>query len=228
MASLLALVVEQLAGDLVVGGRQTQLTGAFIAGLGVVGLDHRLDQDHVGFGDGLLDMLDFLEVHAVLLQFLLELVGQAHLRRRDERDRAVELGQGIAQRVHRAHAHVADGQPLQAVDAALFAQDGVQVGQDLGRVLAPAVAAVDDRHARPLGGFVRRALLEVAHHDHIAVEFQHLDRVLDRLLVEVAGAGHLGIREAGDVPAQAVHGGFVRQARAGATADRTPSPGSSP
>ncbi len=83
-------------------------------------------------------------------------------------------------------------------------------------MLAPAVAAVDDRHAGPLGRFVRRALLEVAHHDHVAVEFQHLHGVLDRLLIEVAGARHLGIAEAGDVPAQAVHRRFVRQARAGA------------
>ena len=82
-------------------------------------------------------------------------------------------------------------------------------------MLAPAVAAVDDRHAGPLGGLVRRALLEVAHDDHVAVELQHLDRVLDRLLVQVAGARHLGVGEAGDVPAQAVHGGLVRQAGAG-------------
>ncbi len=118
--------------------------------------------------------------------------------------------------MHRAHAHIADGQPLQTVNAALLAQHRVQVGQDLRRVLAPAVAAVDDGHAGPLGRFVRRALLEVAHHDHVAVELQHLDGVLDRLLVEVAGTRHLGIAETGDVPAQAVHGRFVRQARAGA------------
>ena len=93
-------------------------------------------------------------------------------------------------------------------------EHGVQIGQDLGGVFAPAVAAVDDRHGSPFGGFVRRALLEVAHHDHVAVEFQHFDRVFDRFLVEIAGAGHLGIRETGHVPTQAVHGGFVSQAGA--------------
>ena len=123
--------------------------------------------------------------------------------------------QGIAQRVHRAHAHVAHGQPLEAVEAALLAQDGVEVGQNLGGMLAPAVAAVDDRHGSPFGGFVGCALLEVTHHDHVTVELQHLDGVFDRLLVPVAGAGHLGVGEAGDVAAQPVHGGLVGQAGAG-------------
>ena len=72
----------------------------------------------------------------------------------------------------------------------------VEVGQDLGRVLAPAVAAVDHRHRRPLGRLGRRALLEVAHRDDVAVVLEHVDRVLDRLLVEVAGAGHLRVGEA--------------------------------
>ena len=116
--------------------------------------------------------------------------------------------------MHRAHAHVTNGQPLQAIDAAFFAQDSVQVGQDLGRVLAPAIAAVNDRDARPLGGFLRRALLEMAHDDHITVELEHLDCILDGFLVEVSGTGHLGIREAGDMASQAVHGGFMSQTRA--------------
>ncbi len=117
--------------------------------------------------------------------------------------------------MHGAHPHVAHRQPAQAVDPALLAPDGVEVGEDLGRVLAPAVAAVDDRHRGPLGGLVRRALLEVAHDDHVAVELEHLDRVLDRLLVEVAGPGHLGVGEAGDVAAEAVHGRLVGQPGAG-------------
>ena len=134
--------------------------------------------------------------------------------RSHKRDRAIELRQRVAERVHRAHPHIADRQPAQAVDGAFLAQHGVEIGEDLRGMLAPAVAAVDDRHARPLRGLVRRALLEVAHHDHVAVELQHLHRVLDGLLVPVARARHLGVGEAGDVPAQAVHRGLVRQARA--------------
>ena len=59
------------------------------------------------------------------------------------------------------------------------------------------------------------ALLEMPHHDHVAIELQHLDSILDGLLVEVPGTRHLGICKTGHMPAQAVHGSFVRQARAG-------------
>ena len=45
----------------------------FLASLGVIGLHHRLDQDHIRFGDGLFDVLDFAEVQRVLFQLLLEL-----------------------------------------------------------------------------------------------------------------------------------------------------------
>ena len=76
-------------------------------------------------------------------------------------------------------------------------------------MFAPAVAAVDDRDRSPLGCFGWRALGEVAHHNHITIELQHLYRILDRLLVEVTGARHLGIRETGHMAAQAVHGRFV-------------------
>ena len=117
--------------------------------------------------------------------------------------------------MHGAHAHIAHSQPFQSIDGAFFGQDGVKVGQDLGGMLAPAIAAINDRHGSPFGGFLWSALLEVAHHDHIAVELEHFDCILDGLLVPVTGAGHLGIRETGHMPAQAVHGGFVRQAGAG-------------
>jgi hypothetical protein len=55
----------------------------------------------------------------------------------------------------------------------------------------------------------------VAHNDHVAVILQHFYGILDGFLVPVARAGHLGIRETGHVPAQAVHGGFVSQTGAG-------------
>ena len=154
-------------------------------------------------------MINYFIVQAVILEFLLELIGQTHLGRRDKSDGAIELSQRIRQRVHRSHAHITDGQPLQSINAAFLAPDRIKIGQDLSRVFAPTVAAVDDRNARPLGGFVRGALLEVAHHDHIAVELQHLDRVLDRLLIEVTGTGVFGIRETGHVSAQTMHRAFM-------------------
>ncbi len=98
---------------------------------------------------------------------------------------------------------------------AFFSADGVKIGQDLGGVLTPAVTAVDDRNRCPFGGFVRRTLLEVAHHDHITVKLQHLYGVFNALLVPVAGTGHFCIRKSGHMAAQAVHGGFVSQPGAG-------------
>ena len=80
-------------------------------------------------------------------------------------------------------------------------------------MLAPAVAAVDDGHRRELGRLVRRAELEMPHRDDVRVVLQHADGVLDGLLVEVPGARHLGVREAQDGAAQAVHrrlGGHAR------------------
>jgi hypothetical protein len=44
----------------------------------------------------------------------------------------------------------------------------------------------------------------------------HVDGVFDALLVEVAGAGHLGVGKTEHMAAQAVHGGFMGQAGAGA------------
>ena len=90
----------------------------------------------------------------------------------------------------------------------------VQVGQDLRRVLAPAVAAVDDGNRGPPGGLRGRALLEVAHRDDVAVVLEHVDRVLDRLLVEVAGPRHLRVREPEHVAAEPVHRRLGREPRA--------------
>ena len=95
--------------------------------------------------------------------------------------------------MHGAHAHIANSQPAQAVDAPFFAQNRIEVGQNLGGMFTPAVAAVNNRDGSPFGSLVRCALLEVAHHDHIAIVFQHLDRVFNGFLVEITCTGHLGV-----------------------------------
>ncbi len=84
-------------------------------------------------------------------------------------------------------------------------------------MLAPAISAVDDGHAGPFGCLVRRALLEMAHGDNVAVVFKHKDCILDGLLIEVTGARHPGIGEAHHMSAQAMHGRFSAKtgARAG-------------
>ena len=116
--------------------------------------------------------------------------------------------------MHRAHAHVAHEEERQAVERALLLPDGVEVGEHLGGMLAPAVTAVDDGHGRPLGGLCRRTLLVVPDGDDVAVVLQHVEGVLEGLHVEVAGAGHLGVGEAQHVAAQAMHGRLRGEARA--------------
>ena len=154
-------------------------------------------------------MIGFCKVDAILIEFLLELIRQIHLGRGDKRNGAIELAEGIAKRMHRAHAHITNCQPLETVNAALFTKYGVQVGENLCWVLAPAVTTIDDGNARPFRGFMRRALLKVAHHDHVAVELEHFDRVLDGLLIEVTGSGHFCIGEARDVASQTMHGSLM-------------------
>jgi len=58
------------------------------------------------------------------------------------------------------------------------------------------------------------ALLKVADGDDVAVIFQHVERVFDRLLVEVARPSHLRVGEADDAPAQTVHRRLGGQPRA--------------
>ena len=64
----------------------------------------------------------------------------------------------------------ADGQP---VDTAVLTQNGKEVGQGLGRVGVAAVARVDDRHGRILGGDEGGALLRVAHGNDIGIRRDH-------------------------------------------------------
>src|SRR6266508_4623009 len=92
---------------------------------------------------------------------------------------------------------------------------GVQVGEDLRRVLTPSVPAVDDRDAGPSRRLGRGALLEVAHGDHVPVVLEHVHGVLDRLLIEVAGPSVLHVREAEHVAPEPVHGCLRGQAGPG-------------
>ena len=61
---------------------------------------------------------------------------------------------------------------------------------------------------------MRGALREVTHDEDVAVVLEHVHGVLDGLLIEVAGAGHLGVGEAGDVTAEAMHCRFVGESGA--------------
>ena len=196
----LALSRSSSRGDAVLGRGEPDLVATLHARRRVVGLDDRLHVDDVGLADDIAHVAGLLVVDVERVDLRLELGQQAHVRRPHDVGLGVELRQRVEDRVHGPHAHVAHEQVGQPVERALLVEDRVQVGQDLGRVLAPAVAAVDDRHGRPLGGLGRRALLEVADGDDVRVVLEHVEGVLDRLLVEVAGPGHLRVAEAEDVP----------------------------
>src|SRR5262249_55471161 len=104
---------------------QGNFLAAFIAGFGVIGLHHWLNENYISIPNRLFDVVNLLEVYVVLLEISLEVVGEAHIWGRNERDRAIELAQSITERMHGAHAHIADGQPFESVDATLLAQDGI-------------------------------------------------------------------------------------------------------
>ncbi len=66
-------------------------------------------------------MLDFAEAQRPLAQLGLEVGQERHLRRRHIDRFDVELGEGVGHGVHGAHAHIANSQPFESVDAALLA-----------------------------------------------------------------------------------------------------------
>ncbi len=171
---------------------------------------------HVAVVDHVRHRRSLLVAHAQLVELRLELRQERHVRRADDVGLRVELRHRVEDRVHRAHPHVAHEQEGEAVDRPQLALRRVEVGQHLRRVLAPAVAAVDHGDRRPAGRLGRRTLLEVPHRDDVAVVLQHVHRVLDRLLVEVAGARVLRVGEAEDVPTEPVHRGLGGEPRAGA------------
>ena len=208
----LGLGRQQLAGDLVRRRRQPVLGRRVDAGLGVVGLDDRLHVDDVGVRDALLDRLrprgtSTLRSSSSALNSSSSDIsgGETTMASMSNCDMAYRIECIVRMRMSPTHS------TREPVERALVLPDRVEVGEHLGRMLAPPVAAVDDRDRRPLGGLVRRALLVVTHRDDVAVVLQHVDGVLDRLLVEVAGPGHLGVGEAEHMPAEAVHGGLGGQ-----------------
>mmetsp|Transcript_41137 Transcript_41137/g.96717 ORF Transcript_41137/g.96717 Transcript_41137/m.96717 type:complete len:675 (+) Transcript_41137:156-2180(+) len=141
---------------------------------------------------------------------------------RDELELDVVERHNLGKRVDRAPVlEVADKRYCQAVDRPNLLADGIDVEQSLGRVLAGAVASVDDgllhlgRHASD------RALLRVAQHNDVGVALHDADEVLERLALG-HGRGALVV-DAHDRAAEALHGrgerargargGFVENAR---------------
>ena len=99
------------------------------------------------------------------------------------------------------------------VEAAFFALDRQQVRKSLRRMGMAAVTGVDDRNARILRSYERRALLEVTHGDDIGKATDHTYRVGHRLAL-----GHrrrVGVGEADDLSPEFEHRRGKTQARTG-------------
>ena len=135
-----------------------------------------------------------------------ELAGQFEGRRRvqpepDALPQPEQVDEGVD---GAAVAQVADDRHDGALDGLAargeLAAQRVDVEERLRRVLARAVAGVDDRDEGGVRELGDRALVGVAHRDHVAVAGDDPGRVVDRLAL-----GHRREREAGrrqDLPAQ--------------------------
>ena len=113
-----------------------------------------------------------------------------------------------------AEAQVADEGDAQPVDAAELVADGVEIEQRLGRVLAGAVAGVEDGNGGDGGRAVGRPLLVVADDDGVGVALDDADRVFDRLALD-GGRELAGILGRDDIAAEPVHGRLEREPGAG-------------
>ncbi len=83
--------------------------------------------------------------------------------------------------MHRpAELEVADHRDLEAINRSPLFRDRVEVEEGLSRVLAGAVAGVDEGNARSTRRLFSTPLLWVAHGDHVGVQAHHPHRVLDR------------------------------------------------
>ena len=90
---------------------------------------------------------------------------------------------------------------------------GEEVAQGLGRMLMAAVAAVDDRDRRIVGGEPRRAVARMADDDQVGIVGDDPHRVGEALALGGRAGGRIG---AGDgVAAQPQHGALERQPGAG-------------
>src|SRR3990172_9378447 len=139
-----ARLLQQLpCHPVVVGGRRPAAAG-LLAALGVIGLHHRLHVNDIGVADHIGNVRGLAERDPLRHQLRLELGGEGHVGGRHEDRLGVELGEGVAERMHRPHPHVTAAQEGKPVDGALLLEHGVEVGENLRGMLAPPVAGIDD------------------------------------------------------------------------------------
>ncbi len=103
---------------------------------------------------------------------------------------------------------------FKSFDIVPFFDDGIEVQQGLGGVLVATVAGIDDRDTGIIGYYFSGAFPRMTDDDDIGVTTDYFGGIGDAFpFSQLAGAD---IRGGDDATAESVHGGFERQARAGA------------
>ena len=170
--------------------------------------------DDVGVGNGVLQLGVLVVFEVAVLDVLLHHARQLQLDGRDEVELRVEVAHGLHEAVDgTAVFQVADEGDFKVLKCALRLADAVEVEHALGGVLVGAVARVDDRHFRHLGGEACRAFDGVAHDDEVGIAGHHGDGVGEGFALLDARSG--GAAEADDVAAQELDGGLEAQACTG-------------
>ena len=147
-------------------------------------------------------------------EFFGDVFGHGEAGRGDESEFAVPAFEGLAEGMDgTAVFEVARHGDFEVVQTALGFVNGNEVEQGLAGVLVGAVAGVDDGDFGKLGGHARRAVFGVALDNGVGVAGNDAGGVGEGFAFFRAGVRAVG--EADDFAAQALYGGFKRQARAG-------------
>src|SRR2546428_319836 len=168
------------------------------------------DVEDIGFADHLFEAVCRPERETLLFHPLQDF--RRHLERRwaDEGEVGAEFGERICERMDRpAVLEVPDQDDVLALERTFLVPDRVQVEESLGRMLACAVARVDDRLLGEVRGEPGRAFVRMAQDDGVAVCLDHADRVGEGLAF--LDGGPLGAAESEGTPAKPRHRTFERE-----------------
>ena len=164
--------------------------------------------------DGGFEVGQDLVAAACGFEFFGDVFGHGEAGRGDEGEFAVPAFEGLAEGVDGAAVfEVTRHGDFELVQTALGFINGNEVEQGLAGVLVGAVAGVDDGDFGKLGGHARGAVFGVALDDGVGVAGDDAGGVGEGFAFFRAGVRAVG--EADDFAAQALYGGFKRQARAG-------------
>ena len=163
------------------------------------------DVEHVGLAQDLVELCVLGVGHTALAQLVEDLAREAQHVRAHEAQLHVEQRQQAGEGVDRAAVlQISQHGDGEAVDPPGLLNDGEQVEQGLGGVLADAVAGVDDRLARVSRRLLSGPDLWVSEHDDACVALEAADRVRQALALGDGGVAHLVDRD--DAAAESLHG----------------------